>query len=101
MVFLVLTPLVAGCLTTDEQMQAIEQEEAIVTEETITTDEPDEPDEPMEQEETSVDEETVEAVELMSFEVDFTFDLQRTAANPLRGFYTNCLLYTSPSPRDH
>ena len=86
MVFLVLTPLVAGCLTTDEQVQPIEQEEAIVTEETMT---PDEPDEPMEQEETSVDEETVEAVELMSFEVDFTFDLQRTAENPLRGFYTN------------
>ena len=32
--------------------------------------------------------------------VEFYFDIERTSRNPLRGFYTNCLLYTSPSPRD-
>jgi len=65
LVFLVLTPLFAGCLATDEQVQSIQQQDLIVSEDTV------------------VPEENIE------FEVNFTFDLHRTAENPLRGFYTN------------
>ncbi len=71
LVFLFLTPLFAGCLATDEKVQSIQQQDPIVSEDII------------EQEDLVVPEERIE------FEVNFTFDLHRTAENPLRGFYTN------------
>ena len=71
LVFLFLPPLFAGCLATDEKVQSTQQQEPIVSEDIV------------EQEDLVVPEERIE------FEVNFTFDLHRTAENPLRGFYTN------------
>ena len=76
MVFLVLTPLLAGCLATDEQAQSLQPQDPIVPEDL------EEQDVPIEQDDTILREE-------IEYEVNFTFDLQRTAENPLRGFYTN------------
>ena len=71
LVFLLLTPLFAGCLGSDEQVQSIEEQDSIV------------PEEMRQQEDLVVPEENIE------FQVNFSFNLHRTAENPLRGFYTN------------
>ena len=76
MVFLVLTPLLAGCLSTDEQAQSLQPQDPIVPEE-------------LEEQEVQIEQDDLILREEIEYEVNFTFDLQRTAENPLRGFYTN------------
>ena len=76
LVFLILTPLLAGCLATDEQVQPPQQQDPIVPQDTA-------------EQEVLIEQEDTIVKENMDLEVNFTFDLQRTAENPLRGFYTN------------
>ena len=76
LVFLILTPLLAGCLATDEQTQSLQQQDPIVPEDAT-------------EQEVLIEQEDIIIEENIDFEVNFTFDLQRTAENPLRGFYTN------------
>ena len=76
MVFLVLTPLLAGCLATDEQAQSLQPQDPIVPED-------------LEEQEVPIEQDDMILREEIEYEVNFTFDLQRTAENPLRGFYTN------------
>ena len=76
MVFLVLTPLLAGCLATDEQAQPLSPQDPIVLED-------------LEEQEVPIEHEDIIIKENIDFEVNFTYDLHRTAENPLRGFYTN------------
>ena len=77
-----MSSLFAGCIQPDVR-EAIEQEETIEQVETG------EQEETIEQVETGEQEETIVQEETLEFDIEFTFDLERTAENPLRGFYTN------------
>ena len=62
LVFLILTPLLAGCLATDEQVQPPQQQDPIVPQDTA-------------EQEVLIEQEDTIVKENMDLEVNFTFDL--------------------------
>tara|TARA_B100001142_G_scaffold328271_1_gene387969 strand:+ start:1823 stop:3199 length:1377 start_codon:yes stop_codon:yes gene_type:complete len=79
MIFLILTPLVSGCIDADVQDEPIEPQ----IEPEIDTGEQEQPLEP------EIDADEQDEPISLEYALDFTFELERTAENPLRGFYTN------------